>query len=90
MMIEAAIAEFSRHHGGRSPEAVLVSRRAAVILAAQDGLPAVYDGVPCEITDDEVDLAIPGQGNCVALIAAPLRGSLVGVVAGEAVRSTTI
>ena len=38
---------------------------------------------------DEVDLAIPGQGNCVALIAAPLRGSLVGVVAGEAVRSTT-
>ena len=83
MIIADAIAEFKRLHGGVDPTEVVVTRIATVIIAAQQSLPAIYDGIPVRI-GELPKLVKTGKGKRVVLAVSDLLGGRVGVVALEA------
>lgn len=58
MMLEDAVKAFKALHL-RPPVELLVGRAAALILATQDKLPAVWDGIPVRILSEEQLASMP-------------------------------
>ncbi len=53
MMVAEATSAF-RTRNGKPPLEILVTREAAIILTAQDGLPSVCDGVAVRIRTEDI------------------------------------
>ncbi len=86
MIVDDAIAEFRRQHGGRDPSEVLVSPEAALVIAAQESLAPFAGGVPVRVAPPPaLPAELPGgSATRVVLLLAELPGGRMGVVAGQA------
>ncbi len=85
MIIADSVADFRRLHDGKSPSVVLVSSAAAIILARQETLPAVYEGVQIRLipVKETPNFAAKGTGTGIALIHSELPGGRLSVLVFE-------